>query len=55
VANAVETATLTTSVVAVAVILETVIATAIVTVTADAVAAEMTVKKQNQRSPQMTC
>jgi hypothetical protein len=46
---------LTTSVVAVAVILETVIATAIVTVTADAVAAEMTVKKQNQRSPQMTC
>jgi hypothetical protein len=55
VANAAETATLMTSVVAAAAILETVIATAIVIVTADAVEAEMTVKKQSQRSPQMTC
>jgi hypothetical protein len=47
--------TLTTSVVAVAAIPETVIATAIAIVTADAVVAEMTVKRQNQRSLQMTC
>jgi hypothetical protein len=52
VANAAETATLTTSVVAVAAILET--ATAIVIVTeADAAETEMTAKKPNQRSLQM--
>jgi hypothetical protein len=34
---------------------ETATGTATVTVTADAVAAEMTVKRQNQRSLQMTC
>jgi hypothetical protein len=52
VANAVEIATLTTSVVAVAAILETATATVIVTV-ADAVEAAMTARKQNQRSLQM--
>jgi hypothetical protein len=34
---------------------ETATDTASVTVTADAAAAEMTAKKQNQRYPQMTC
>jgi hypothetical protein len=45
---------LTTSVVAVAATLETATVTAIVTV-ADEVETAMTVKRQNQRSPQMTC